>query len=204
MENTREESYGVHINTSKILNFWGQHALDLGYGYSRPYYDGDRSFSGPALTAPVLNQDDPLPVSPFQCTRTSGDHDCPWSGLTAATGAPTISDPFSNDANTLNRPGCATKASCDFDARSGVAHQVSSLAPVALENCANEFGVAADGFKHFNTSGRIHSIVRERQLDREQVRDPQCRPPLATGALDWREHAVHLHGQLVSCSWGDH
>src|ERR1700675_2144540 len=50
VENTEDDSYGAHINTSKIVNFWGQHALDVGYGYNRPFYKGQRANSGPALT----------------------------------------------------------------------------------------------------------------------------------------------------------
>ena len=56
VENTRDESYGAHINTTKIVNFWGQHAFDIGYGYNRPYYDGERTNSGPALTRSAFSQ----------------------------------------------------------------------------------------------------------------------------------------------------
>src|SRR5208282_6276554 len=57
VENTDDESYGAHINTSKIVNFWGQHAIDIGYGYTRPFYKGERTDSGPSTPAPQTNQD---------------------------------------------------------------------------------------------------------------------------------------------------
>jgi hypothetical protein len=163
VENTREESYGVHVNTSKILNFWGQHAIDVGYGYSRPYYDGARSYSGPALTAPVLNQDNQSAGFSFECTQEAGVTTCPW-GSQAGTGsvgtAPPPTGPFSNYAWTLNIVlGCATKASSSSDALCALLPVPGFVTPqpVALELRGNEFGVAADGFKRFNTNGRIHS-----------------------------------------------
>jgi hypothetical protein len=163
VENTREESYGVHINSSKIVNFWGQHAIDIGYGYSRPYYDGARSVSGPAITAPVLNQDNQSAGFSFQCsTDAAGVTTCPW-GSQAGTGsvgtAPPPTGPFSNYAWTLNIvPGCATKASSSSDALCALlpVPGFATPQPVALES-GGEVGVAADGFVHFNTSGRIHS-----------------------------------------------
>jgi hypothetical protein len=157
VENSREESNGVHINTSKIVNFWGQHAIDIGYGYSRPYYYGARSFSGPAFTAPVLNQDNRSAGFSFQCTQAAGVTTCPWGSQ--AVGAP-ATGPFANYLWTLNIvPGCATKASSSNDALCALlpVPGFATPQPVALELRIGEFGVAADGFKHFNTSGRIHS-----------------------------------------------
>jgi len=156
VENTREESYGVHVNTSKIVNFWGQHAIDVGYGYSRPYYDGERTNSGPALTAPVLNQDNQSAGFSFQCTQAAGVTACPWGSQ--AVGAP-ATGPFANYRWSLNIvPGCATKASSTSYALCALlpVPGFATPQPIALEG-SGEFGVAADGFKHFNTSGRIHS-----------------------------------------------
>jgi hypothetical protein len=163
VENTREEGYGVHINTSKIVNFWGQHAIDIGYGYSRPYYYGAHSFSGPALTAPVLNQDNQPAGFSFQCTQAAGVTTCPW-GSQAGTGSvgtpPPPTGPFANYNWTLNTvPGCATKASSSSDALCALlpVPGFATPQPVALELFFGGLGVAADGFVHFNTSGRIHS-----------------------------------------------
>src|SRR5579862_6191848 len=41
-ENTEDDSYGAHINTTKIVNLLGQHSIDIGYGYNRPFYKGVR------------------------------------------------------------------------------------------------------------------------------------------------------------------
>jgi hypothetical protein len=155
-ENTTDESYGAHINTTKIVNFWGQHSIDIGYGYTRPYYDGGRANSGPALVAPTLNQDNqPIGFS-FQCTTVGTTTTCPWGSQTVGE-APTGS--FANYEWQLKIvPGCATKASATSDALCALL-PVPGLGtqPVALELLRSEFGVSADGFKHFNTTGRDHS-----------------------------------------------
>lgn len=145
VENTEDEAYGAHINTSKIWNFWGQHAFDVGYGYNRPFYKGTRADSGPSIIPPDLNQDGAL-NSP-QCTgvATEGLGGCPWTGT------------FSNYLWTLNIvPGCPTGGAtpvCALMTVPGFAAQQ----PVALELFRGEFNVAADGAKHFSTTGRIHS-----------------------------------------------
>ena len=145
VENTDDESYGAHINTSKIWNFWGQHAFDVGYGYNRPFYKGERTFSGPAISPPDLNQDGAL-NSP-QCTgiAVQGAGGCPWDGT------------FSNyEWNLAIAPGCPTGGAtpvCALMTVPGFATQQ----PVALELVRGEFHVAPDGFKHFSTTGRIHS-----------------------------------------------
>jgi len=153
VENTDDESYGAHINTSKIVNFWGQHAIDIGYGYNRPFYKGERADSGPSIIPPDLNQD--LALNSPQCggVAIEGQGGCPWTGT------------FSNYLWTLNVvPGCPTGGATPVCALLSVPGltglgPVSSpnLTPVALELFRGEFNVAADGFKHFSTTGRIHS-----------------------------------------------
>ena len=145
VENSDDESYGAHINTSKIVNFWGQHAIDIGYGYNRPFYKGERTFSGPAISPPDLNQDGAL--NSIQCTGVAiqGQGGCPWDGT------------FSNyEWNLAIVPGCPTGGAtpvCALMTVPGFATQQ----PVALELVRGEFNVASDGFKHFSTTGRIHS-----------------------------------------------
>ena len=165
-ENPTDESYGAHINTTKIVNFWGQHSIDIGYGYNRPYYDGGRTNTGPAQVAPVLNQDNQLDGFGFQCTTVGTTTTCPWGSQGGTGGVGTPPPPTGTFANylwTLNIvPGCATKAIpsgpnatdalCDLMNIPGLGMQ-----PVALEMFRSEFGVSADGFKHFNTTGRNHS-----------------------------------------------
>jgi len=159
-ENTDDESYGAHINTSKIVNFWGQHAIDIGYGYTRPYYDGGRANSGPAIVAPAINQDNQAAGFGFQCTTVGTTTTCPWA--TQTIGQPPISTPANTFANyewNLDIvPGCATKASATSDALCALLPVPGlGMQPVALELLRSEFGVSADGFKHFNTTGRNHS-----------------------------------------------
>jgi hypothetical protein len=138
VENTEDDSYGAHINTSKILNFWGQHAIDVGYGYNRPFYKGQRANSGPAITPPLLNEDGTSPSG--QCTGAP----CPWAGTfsnyvwrllpiaAVAPGVPCLSCPI------MNVPGVGPE-------------------PVVLSETRGEFNVASDGFQHFSTTGRNHS-----------------------------------------------
>ncbi|MGA8223688.1 MAG: carboxypeptidase regulatory-like domain-containing protein [Candidatus Acidiferrales bacterium] len=154
VENTEDEAYGAHVNTSKIVNFWGQHSIDIGYGYNRPFYKGIRANSGPAIAVPDLNQDGNL-NSP-QCTGVAiqGQGGCPWDGT------------FSNYEWTLNAvPGCpvggvtpvCTLLNVPGLTGLGPAGPDANLTPVALELFRGEFNVASDGFKHFSTTGRNHS-----------------------------------------------
>ncbi|MGH9713897.1 MAG: carboxypeptidase regulatory-like domain-containing protein [Candidatus Acidiferrales bacterium] len=150
VENTRDESYGAHINTSKIVNFWGQHAFDIGYGYNRPFYNGIRSNSGPVIVPPEFNQDGTRNSS--QCSGAPGG--CPWSGLNAnyewsllISKTCPVGGATPNCA-LLNVPGISGL---------GPAGPDHDLTPVVLKMFRSEFGVAADGFKHFSTTGRTHS-----------------------------------------------
>src|SRR5271155_2208236 len=136
VENTDDESYGAHINTTKIVNFWGQHSIDVGYGYNRPFYKGERANSGPALEAPILNEDGN--ASGGQCAPT-----CPWAGAFANYNwrllpASAVGDGPCPDCPVMNVPGIGPE-------------------PVVLSEFRSEFNVSDDGFKHFSTTGRNHS-----------------------------------------------
>lgn len=137
VENTEDDSYGFNINTTKIVNFWGQHSFDIGYNYNRPFYKGERAESGPAVIAPSLNSAGD-PVS-GQCAPT-----CPWASS------------FANyNWTLLPEPGCPTagvNAQCALLNVPGVGEE-----PVALSMFRSEYNVSADGFKHFTTTGRIHA-----------------------------------------------
>jgi hypothetical protein len=141
-ENTEDDSYGAHINTTKIVNLLGQHSIDIGYGYNRPFYKGVRTNTGPAVTPPDLNQDG-APNS-VQCS-TPGT--CPWDGT------------FANYNWTLDVvPGCptgggGTNAVCALMTVPGF----TSPQPVALELFRGEFNVNSAGDKTFTTTGRNHS-----------------------------------------------
>jgi hypothetical protein len=141
-ESTEDDSYGAHISTSKIVNFWGQHAFDVGYGYNRPFYDGIRANSGPAIIPPQANEDGTLPSG--QCNIIGGVTNCPWTGefsnylwrllpiAAVAPGVPCLSCPI------MNVPGVGPE-------------------PVVLALTRAEFHVSPDGFQHFSTTGRTHS-----------------------------------------------
>jgi hypothetical protein len=140
-ENTEDDAYGAHINTTKIVNFWGQHSFDVGYGYNRPFYKGQRLNTGPAITPPDLNQDGKKSSS--QCT--TGPGSCPWDGL------------LSNYNWTLNMvPGCPTGGATPVCALMTVPG-FTTPQPVALELFRGEFGVNANSAKTFTTTGRIHA-----------------------------------------------
>jgi len=142
VENTEDDSYGAHVNTSKIVNFWGQHAFDVGFGYNRPFYKGVRANSGPAFTPPQANEDGTLPSG--QCNIIGGTTQCPWTGL------------FSNYLWRL-LPASAVDSqvpclSCPIMNVPGVGKE-----PVVLDNIRGEFRVSPDGFQHFSTTGRSQS-----------------------------------------------
>jgi hypothetical protein len=141
VENTEDNSYGVHINTSKILNFWGQHAFDIGYGYNRPFYKGVRASSGPALTPPQANEDGTLPSS--QCNVIGAVTNCPWTGLNS-----------NYIWHLLPISAVDSQASC----LSCPVMNVAGVGPEpVLLNAFGEFPVDANGTKPFSTTGRNHS-----------------------------------------------
>jgi len=129
LENTRDESYAANFNTTKIFNFWGQHSLDVGYAYVRGYYDGSRTYTGPAGPAPVVNAEgDSLCAGP-----------CPWANLTANYAWYLRLAPTCTICPVMNVPGFATPQ------------------PVYLRMNRSEFNVAPDGFEHFGTHSRGHA-----------------------------------------------
>jgi len=153
VENTRDESYGAQINTSKIVNFWGQHAIDVGYGYNRPFYVGIRSNSGPVIVPPDTNQDGTFNSS--QCTGPV-TAPCPWSGLNANyEWSLLVVPPTTNCPVGGATPVCALM---NVPGITGLGPATEpNLTPVVLKMFRSEFGVAGDGFKHFSTTGRTHS-----------------------------------------------
>jgi hypothetical protein len=133
VENTRDESYALNVNTTKIVNFWGQHSLDIGYAYVRGYYDGGRSFSGPAVPAPITNA-----AGDSLCPSVAGGQ-CAWADLTA-------------NYEWYLRLAPATCTACPLMTVPGFATQK----PVYLRMLRSEFGLGPDGFKNFDTHSREH------------------------------------------------
>jgi hypothetical protein len=170
VENTRDENYGAHINTSKIVNFWGQHAFDIGYGYNRPYYDGVRANSGPVIVPPDTNADAsqgfPARFNSSQCSGPPAAP-CPWSGLNANYEWSLLVTPPGSSANQpsgaapIPCPVSGPRALCALMNVPGISGlgpaNEPNLTPVVLKMFRSEFGVAADGSKHFNTTGRNHA-----------------------------------------------
>jgi hypothetical protein len=127
VENTRDESYTGNINTTKIVNFWGQHSFDVGYAYGRAYYDGGRGESGFVGPAPTANEaGTPLPGS------------AAWAG-----------SPANYVWRLQRRSSCPTTICPDMVIPGFAAPQ-----PVVLRMFRSEFGLSADGLKHFDTSSR--------------------------------------------------
>jgi len=134
VENTRDESYALNINTTKIFNTrWGQHSIDLGYAYVRGYYDGARSYSGPAVPAPITNAEgDSL------CPSVAGGQ-CAWANLIA-----------NYEWYLRLAPGTCT--ACPVMPIPGFA----TPQPVYLRMLRSEFNLFPDGFQHFDTHSRGH------------------------------------------------
>jgi hypothetical protein len=147
VENTRDESYSANINTTKIVNFWGQHSLDLGYAYVRGYYDGARTYTGPAGPAPIVNANGDSICPGF--TGQNPALPCPWKDLTAnyawflrlAPGftGDTSGAPACTLCPTMNIPGFATPQ------------------PVVLRMNRSQFAVSPDGINSFGTHSRGHA-----------------------------------------------
>jgi hypothetical protein len=138
VENTRDESYVGNINTTKIVNFWGQHSFDVGYAYGRGYYDGKRGVSGPVSPAPIENElGQCLSGSGVACTPA----DTPaWAG-----------SPANYEWRLQVRPSCPTTICPDM-----VIPGFAAPVPVVLRMFRSEFGLSpTDGFKHFDTSSRF-------------------------------------------------
>jgi len=143
VENTRDESYGANINTTKIVNFWGQHSLDIGYAYIRGYYDGARAYTGPAGPAPIVNE-----ANQTICPGAAGGQ-CAWDGLTANYAwFLRLAPGFTGD--TSGRPACTL---CPTMTIPGFA----TPQPVYLRMNRSQFGVGSDGFQTFGTHSRGHS-----------------------------------------------
>ena len=63
-ENTKGDNYGYNIDTSKTVNFLGQHNFSFGFNYARGHYDGAKSYTGATL-----------PVTEAQAENISGSTD---------------------------------------------------------------------------------------------------------------------------------
>jgi hypothetical protein len=133
VENTRDESYAANINTTKIFNFWGQHSFDVGYAYVRGYYDGGRSYSGPALPTPIVNA-----AGDSLCPSVAGGQ-CAWANQIA---------------NYLWYMRLAP-ASCTLCPVMTIPGYATPQA-VYLRTNRSEFGLSPDGFLHFDTHSRNH------------------------------------------------
>jgi len=144
LENTRDESYGANINTTKIFSFWGQHSLDVGYAYIRGYYDGSRTYTGPAGPAPIINE-----AGGSLCPAVAGGA-CAWDGLTANYAwFLRLAPGFTGD--TSGRPACTLCPTMLIPGFNGVPQ------PVYLRMNRSEFGLSSDGFEHFGTHSRGHA-----------------------------------------------
>ncbi len=63
-ENTKGDNYGYNFDTSKTLNFLGQHNFTFGYKFDRGHYDGTKAYTGATL-----------PVTAAQAVGITGDPD---------------------------------------------------------------------------------------------------------------------------------
>src|SRR5580700_1351237 len=134
VENTRDESYALNINTTKIFNTrWGQHSIDLGYAYVRGYYDGGRSYSGPALPAPTTNA-----VGGSLCPGVAGG-ECAWANQIA-------------NYEWYLRLAPATCTVCPVMNVPGF----TAPQPVYLRMLRSEFNLSSNGFANFDTHSRDH------------------------------------------------
>jgi Carboxypeptidase regulatory-like domain len=54
-QNTKSDTYGFDVATTKMFNFAGSHTFSLGYHYEDASYNGDRLYSGPTSPIPATN-----------------------------------------------------------------------------------------------------------------------------------------------------
>ncbi len=54
-QNTKANTYGLDVATTKTYDFAGGHTLKLGYHYEKNQYDGERLYSGPNSPIPATN-----------------------------------------------------------------------------------------------------------------------------------------------------
>lgn len=132
VEPTISDSYGVTVDTQKVVHKFGEHTFYVGYHMDRPFYDGQRSNSGPPFIIPATNM--------------SGN-------TTDLTG---VADVFNTPANAnwrlrLAPPGCTL---CPLMNVPGFA----TPQPVDLQLTRSEFGLTGGNFKAFHTSGRYHAF----------------------------------------------
>jgi hypothetical protein len=133
VENTRDESYSYNINTTKIVNFWGQHSIDVGYNYVRGYYDGGRAYTGPAVIPPTSN----ILGAPLNGAAA-------WAGSIA-----------NYEWRLLPAPASCTLCPLMTVPDKG-ANNTPGQIPVYLRMYRSEFALTPDGFKHFDTHSVYH------------------------------------------------
>ena len=54
-QNTKSDTYGFDVATTKMFNFAGSHTFSIGYHYEDSHYNGDRLYSGPTSSIPATN-----------------------------------------------------------------------------------------------------------------------------------------------------
>lgn len=57
LENYKSDNYAYNFDTSKIVQFGGEHTFSVGYRYERPNYDNIRDRTGPRFSIPATNLD---------------------------------------------------------------------------------------------------------------------------------------------------
>lgn len=133
LENTKDNSYSGNINTTKIVNFWGQHSFDVGYAYSRAFYKGSRASSGEVIAPPTEN------AAGFTIP-----------GSDAWAGSPANYVWRLQPVTTLDSSGNFTCFSCPLMDVPGLGR-----VPVTLRMFRSEFGLT-NGSKSFSTHSVFH------------------------------------------------
>jgi hypothetical protein len=131
VEPTHSENYGYNADTSKTVHFLGQQTFSVGYRYERPYYDGERAYSGPQFALPGVNATGG-PLTTFQA-----------QGVVGST---------ANEAWTLRiaAPSCTL---CPIWTPPGA----SAGYPIYLRTNRSEFALNTSFGKTFITSGKYHA-----------------------------------------------
>jgi hypothetical protein len=132
VEPTHSENYGANLDTSKTVHFWGEQTFSVGYRYERPFYDGERAYSGPQFSLPGVNiAGDPLTSFAAQ-------------GVIGST---------ANEAWTLRR-AAATCTLCPVWTPPGF----TTGYPIYLRTNRSEFALNSAFGKSFLTSGKYHAV----------------------------------------------
>jgi outer membrane receptor for ferrienterochelin and colicin len=173
IEPTQSENYGLNLDTSKTFHAGGEHTFSLGWRMERPFYDGQRAYSGPIFNLPTSAAD--------------GSTDFLSPDFVAAGNNPNLSKANAYWRLLVNSDGTCTM--CPLMNVPGLGQ-----VPVFLRIYRSQFAVDANGQAKFKTSGRYHAVY---------VNDAWSPNRYVTMNLGLRWEQQNLHGQDLIYTFRD-